>query len=59
MLPGMIKEAFQEGKNNASQANATEEDAFAKIKKLKELLDMGAITQEEFDKKKAEWMSKL
>jgi len=59
MLPGMIKEAFQEGKNNASQANASEEDAFAKIKKLKELLDMGAITQEEFEKKKAEWLGKI
>jgi hypothetical protein len=58
MLPGMIKEAFQEGKNNASQAN-NGEDVFAKIEKLKKLLDMGAITQEEFDKKKAEWLGKL
>lgn len=58
MLPGMIKEAFQSEQNKMSQAN-NEEDAFAKIKKLKELLDMGAITQEEFDKKKAEWMNKM
>ena len=58
MLPGMIKEALQEGKASTSPAKEAEEDAFAKIKKLKELLDMGAITQEEFEKKKAEWLSK-
>ncbi len=58
MLPGMIKEAFQSGQNNSSPAN-NGEDAFAKIKKLKELLDMGAITQEEFEKKKAEWFGKM
>ena len=58
MLPGMIKEAFQSGQNNSSQDNGGE-DAFAKIKKLKELLDQGAISQEEFDKKKAEWLGKM
>lgn len=31
-----------------------QEDPFEKVKKLKELLDIGAITQEEFDKKKNE-----
>lgn len=31
-----------------------QEDEFEKIKKLKELLDMGAITQEEYDTKKKE-----
>lgn len=31
-----------------------EEDALDKLKKLKELLDMGALTQEEFDLKKKE-----
>jgi membrane protease subunit (stomatin/prohibitin family) len=58
MLPGMIKEAFQSGKNSASP-DESGEDAFAKIKKLKELLDMGAITQEEFDKKKTDWLGKI
>lgn len=58
MLPGMIKEAFQSGHNNSSQAN-NGEDAFAKIEKLKKLLDMGAITQEEFEKKKADWLGKM
>ena len=33
---------------------APDEDNLDKIKKLKELLDMGAITQEEFDEKKKE-----
>ena len=31
-----------------------QEDAFEKIKKLKELLDINAITQEEYDNKKKE-----
>ena len=30
-----------------------------KLKKLKELLDVGAITQKEFDAKKAEHLEKL
>lgn len=58
MLPGMIKEAFQPAQSDSSQAD-NGADAFGKIKKLKELLDMGAITQEEFDKKKTEWFTKL
>lgn len=58
MIPGMIKEAFQSGQINSSQTDNVE-DAFGKIKKLKELLDMGAITQEEFEKKKAEWLTRL
>lgn len=59
MLPEMIKEAIQKDKNETSQGTKTEEDAFAKIKKLKELLDMGAITQDEFEQKKAEWLGKI
>ena len=58
MLPGMIKEAFQTAQNNSTQAN-NGEDAFTKIEKLKKLLDMGAITQDEFDKKKADWLGKM
>ena len=40
--------------NSISNLFTGKEDGFEKIKKLKELLDMGAITQEEFDTKKAE-----
>jgi len=59
MLPGMIKEAMQGSKDGPVQASETEEDIFAKIEKLKKLLDMGAITQEDFDRKKAELLSKI
>ena len=34
-------------------------DIVAKIKELKELLDMGAITQEDFDRKKSELLSRI
>lgn len=59
MLPGMIREAIQGEQKETSQKHTDEGDAFAKIKKLKELLDMGAITQQEFDHKKAEWLGKM
>jgi membrane protease subunit (stomatin/prohibitin family) len=59
MLPGMIKEAFQKEENKTTQTPIGTEDLFEKMKKLKELLDVGAITQEEFDQKKAEWLAKL
>lgn len=58
MIPGMMREAFQASTTDLPQA-ISEEDAFGKIKSLKELLDMGAITQEEFDKKKTEWLTKI
>ena len=35
------------------------DDPMEGIKKLKELLDMGAISQEEFDAKKTELMAKI
>ena len=34
-------------------------DAMERLKKLKELLDMGVITQEEYDEKKAEILSRI
>ena len=34
-------------------------DPLEKIKKLKELLDAGALTQKEFDEKKAELMARV
>lgn len=48
MFPGLIKEALKGEDNNLGV------DAFDKIKKLKELLDSRAITQDDFDNKKAE-----
>ena len=35
------------------------EDAISKLKRLKELLDLGAISQAEFDEKKAPLMSRI
>jgi membrane protease subunit (stomatin/prohibitin family) len=58
MIPGMIKEAFQTSQNNSAQAN-NGEDPFEKIKKFKKLLDLGAITQDEFDKKKTDCLEKI
>jgi len=44
----MIKEAFR---SDGSSQSDTNDDVFAKINKLKELLDKGAITQQEFETK--------
>lgn len=54
MIPGIIQNSMKQG---VSQPAA--EDPFTRIKKLKELLDMGAITKEEFDAKKADLLSKI
>jgi membrane protease subunit (stomatin/prohibitin family) len=59
MLPGIIKEAMKGDQTPEAQPSETEEDIFAKIEKLKKLLDMGALTQEEFDRKKAELLSRI
>jgi hypothetical protein len=40
-------------------ASVSDESALDKIKKLKELLDLGAISVEEFEKKKSDLMDKL
>lgn len=49
-LPNLIQQNMQPN-NNGSVAT--------KLKELKELLDLGAITQEEFDKKKQELLEQL
>ena len=49
-----IKEYIENYKSNANSNNANVQSAAAQVKELKELLDMGAISQEEFDKKKKE-----
>ena len=46
---------IEQAKNNQSNDAA---DSLKGIKALKELLDMGAITQEEFDTKKRQLLNK-
>ncbi|MNR17585.1 hypothetical protein D3C85_1342560 [compost metagenome] len=41
------------------QLNAPATDVVTKLQQLKLLLDEGIITQEEFDTKKKEWLSKF
>jgi membrane protease subunit (stomatin/prohibitin family) len=51
VLPNMIQQNMQ---SNSSGGNIA-----SKLKELKELLDLGAITQDEFDKKKKELLKQL
>lgn len=55
-LGGNITGLFAKKKK---QAIDTDEDVFEAIKKLSELKEMGVITQEEFDQKKAELLAKI
>ncbi|MDB0040629.1 SPFH domain-containing protein [Algibacter sp.] len=48
MMPQMFNQAMQQNNQSAN----SEEDSFTKLKKLKELLDMGAIEQDEFNEAK-------
>ena len=52
-----IKDYIENYKSNASSNNINTQSAVAQVKELKELLDMGAISQEEFDKKKKELLN--
>lgn len=45
--------------NNSEMADNPEGDAYNKLEKLKDLSDKGAITQEEFNKKKKEILDKM
>ena len=45
--------------SSGSSSNSGSLDAMEQLKKLKELLDIGAITQEEFDRKKAYLMGRI
>ncbi len=59
-----ISGIFTKGKKTDKDATITTptrpgEDAFAKLEKLAKLKDMGAITQEEFNTKKAELLSRI
>jgi len=55
MMPQMIQQSMMSG----PQGGGEQESAMDKLKKLKELLDMGVITQEEFDQKKAKLMEQI
>jgi membrane protease subunit (stomatin/prohibitin family) len=48
MIPQMMNQTMQQ--NN--KPTNSEEDSFTKLKKLKELLDIGAIDQDEFNEAK-------
>tara|TARA_B100000768_G_C11031094_1_gene270132 strand:- start:346 stop:618 length:273 start_codon:yes stop_codon:yes gene_type:complete len=55
-MPGMIQQTM----GNSLGGNSNVSDSpLDKLKKLKELLDMDALTQQEFDDKKKELMNKM
>lgn len=55
MMPQMISQTMQ----NSSNQPLKQEDSFEKIKKLKELLDMGAISLDEFNEAKKRILNTL
>ena len=54
-MPGVIQQSMGSVSNNESRT----ESSIDKLKKLKELLDIGAISKKEFDDKKSELMKKI
>ena len=54
-MPGMIQQTMGNSLGNSGSSDSP----LDKLKKLKELLDMEAITQNEFDEKKKELMNKM
>ena len=54
-----VKKTVDEKVDAVKQAREKEEDPFAKIEKLSHLRDIGAITLEEFNSKKAELLKKI
>lgn len=60
MMMGSMNQTQQQGTTGAQQqTQQTQEDVLATIEKLAKLKDAGALTQEEFDAKKKELLSKL
>ena len=55
MLPQMLSGAMQSGQGQGQQALSPMD----KLKKLKELLDMGALSEEEYDKKKEKLLGEM
>lgn len=56
MMPQMLQSAMQSGQGGPGVAK---EEPAEKIKKLKELLDMGAISEEEFNSKKEKLLEEI
>ena len=54
-----VKKTVDEKVDAVKQAREKEEDPFTKIEKLSHLRDIGAITLEEFNNKKAELLKKI
>ena len=58
-IKSSITNAFNKIKKEKSSSSETEDDPFESIKKLSDLKDMGIITEEEFNNKKSELLSKI
>lgn len=59
MFNGMTQQVTNPLQNQQSTQQTTNDNPVEKIKQLKEMLDLGAITQEDFDAKKKEILSKM
>jgi membrane protease subunit (stomatin/prohibitin family) len=59
MFGGMTEQVTNPLQNPQQRQQAPSEDPVTKIKQLKEMLNLGAITQDEFDAKKKEILSKM
>jgi hypothetical protein len=61
MMANMMRDPALNPTVNPTGASAVPPaaDPVAKLKQLKELLDAGVISKEEFDAKKSEWMSRM
>ena len=55
----MMPQIIQQSMNPSSQQGNEKDSAMDKLKKLKELLDLGVITQEEFNQKKSKLMDQI
>jgi membrane protease subunit (stomatin/prohibitin family) len=55
MMPQMIQQSMA----SSMQGSSEKETAMDKLKKLKELLDMGVISQDEFNQKKSKLMDQI
>lgn len=56
---GMAQQVFNPSQYQQSTQQTVNDNPVEKIKQLKEMLDLGAITQDEFDTKKKEILSKM
>jgi membrane protease subunit (stomatin/prohibitin family) len=59
MMGQMMGQAMQPGQPQQPAAAAPQEDPKAKLKQLKEMLDDGLITKEEYEKKKQDILSRM